>query len=560
MRTGLQRLLLFTVLFITALNLSAQDAYRTNVTSTVAQWTNIATWQRFDTPTSTWVAADHFPTYLDGVITIQAGDSIQMSGATSAGVRIDQVVVDPGGILVFFNNQNGNVTLNDGAGDDIIVDGKLYVATAGRLDGSAKIQVNDGGLFTIRNTGLLTAFVNNDGTMHWGANGQNAGVFTGCLIVNNDTCVWINGNTNMVSNTTFVNNGTLWITPTTGNLHCYNSSFEKIINNGTILNTGSAYSVDFEVRMDNRGIIGGVGTLTFSEGVDAGGIISPGMSPGRLIVSPSILINPTINIEISTTGAVAGVNYDQLTINAGTSLIGATINVTNTANDPVNTQYTIINVASGTLGNDFPYAIINAPSNFSAAFTGSALVLTKTALVPLPVTWGRFDAIALDNKVSLAWTTLMEQNTSHFIIEHSTNASTFTPIANIDAQENSAYEAHYKYFFTSPDLSKTNYFRIKQVDLDGKSTYSVTRTVWFDHGRLITFQAYPNPVKDVLQLNIQTKNVQVSLADLSGKTIQQLTLQPGQYSVNMQSLPNGIYYLNFFVKGKRVETKKIIKQ
>jgi hypothetical protein len=561
MRLNLQRLLLFAVLSVAALNLSAQDAYRTNFTTAVAQWTTVASWQRFDSGTNTWVAASHFPTYLDGVITIQAGDSLQMSGPTSADVTLDQVVVEAGGILVFFNNQSGTVNLIDGPGDgDIIVNGKLYIGTSGSLTAYAKILVNDGALFTVRNTGLLArAYLVNNGTMHWGANGQNAGVFAGCAIENNNTCIWINGNTRMTG-CSFINNGIMWITPTTGNIIWYGDNFDIATNNGTIVNTGGTYTVNFQIRIDNNGILGGVGTLNFANGVNTRGTISPGFSPGHLTVNSIILENATLNIEIATTGAVAGVNYDQLTVIGAASLYGLTINVTNTANDPVNTQYNIITSTTGIVNANSPYPIINVPNNFTAAFTGSALVLTKIAMLSLPVTWGKFDAVAQGNKVLLDWTTMMEQNTSHFVIEHSTNASTFTPVANIEAQENSAYESRYKYIFAGSDLSKTNYFRIKQVDLDGKHTYSATRSVRFDQGKLVTLQAYPNPVTDVLQLNIQTENVQALLTDLSGKTIQQLTLQPGQHSLNMQSLPKGIYQLSFFIKGVRVETKKIIKQ
>lgn len=400
MRLNLQRLLLFAVLSVTVINLYAQDAYRTNFTTAVAQWTNVASWQRFDSGTNTWVAASHFPTSADGVITIQAGDSLQMSGATSAYVTIDEVVIEAGGILVFFNNQSGEVNLADGPGDDdIIVNGKLYIGTSGYLVAQAKILVNDGALFTVRNTALLSnAHVVNNGVMHWGANGQSAGVFYGCLIENNDTCIWINGNTRMTGNTTFYNKGIMYITPTTGNLIWYDSfSYEKIINTGTILNTGSAYSIDFQIRLENSGTIGGGGTFLFTRGVGATGTFSPGLSPSsvaHLTVSPAIITNPTININIATTGAVAGVNYDQLTFSSTAGFIGGTVNVTNTADDPVNTQYTIINTTSGSLGNDYPYVTINKPSNFTAAFTGSALVLTKTAMLPLPVTWGNFDAVA----------------------------------------------------------------------------------------------------------------------------------------------------------------------
>lgn len=564
MKTNFTRLLLFTALFFTVLQASSQAVgdYRTNFATASAQWTTAASWQEWDGVA--WVAAGAFPTSANGVITIQAGDSLLLSGATS-NISIDQVVIDPGGILVFFNNTSGAVTINNGTGDDIAVNGRLYVGGTGNTTGAGTIHVNSGGLFTLRNTGVLGSPVINDGQMNFGAVGVSAGTILTTTVTNNAgaTAVWIDGNANLSTGASFVNNGTFYATELSTAVVNWNNTGagNSITNTGTMLNL-TANNMNIVPSVTNTGTLGGSGTYTFTTIPTNSGIISPGQSPGILTVSANSITGkaPAINIELTSSGAVQGGTYDHLIVPTAVNVTGATLNVSNTTLhlDAVGTQYTIMTTTAGNITG--PFATVNKPTNFTVTYNANSVVLTKIALHPLPVTWGEFKAVAQGSKVLLDWTTLMEENTSHFVIEHSTNAAQFTPIANVEARGNSTYEANYKYTFASPDLSKANYFRIKQVDLDGKSTYSVTRSVKFDKGQVVAIQAYPNPVKDVLTLNIQRENIQVLLADQTGKTIQRLNVQPGQHSINMQSLPTGIYQLAVFEKGVRIETKQIMKQ
>lgn len=562
MKTNFTRLLSLAALFFMVFNVSAQDAYRTNVTDGVAsQWLTPGNWQRFDTPTSTWVTATSFPTSADGVITIQTGDTLQLTGAGS-NISIDQVVIEPGAVLVIFNTTSGTVTLNDGAGDDISVLGRFYVATGGTITGSSTshIQIQNGGQFTLRNTGVLAAPLSNDGTIIFGlaSPAQVAGTILSTTVVNNDSLVWANGNSALSTNASFTNNGLILFNSITSNWNTTGTN--TLTNNGTIRNL-TTNTLQIFVPLTNTGTFSGTGTFQLNNVTSNTGILSPGTSPGVMTVSPAAITSrtPSINIELASDGAVAGTNYDQLNVNGAVNVSGATLNMTNstTTAEPVGTTYTILTSTGAITGT---FATTNIPTNFTLTYNTNSIVATKIALFPLPVSWGSFNAVSQGNKVALDWTTMMEENTSYFIVEHSTNGSSFTGVATVQAQGNSTYEAKYKYIFASPDLTKNNYFRIKQVDIDGKSSYSATRSVKFDKGQVVALQVYPNPVKDVLQLNIQRANIQVLLVDQTGKTVQQLSLQQGQHTIDMASMPTGIYQLAIFEKGIRIDTKKIMKQ
>src|SRR6218665_3311097 len=539
---------------------SAQDAYRTNFRGYSTLWTNAASWQRFDREKNSWVQASHYPTYLDGIITIQTGDSVQLFGAADDALIIDQVVVEKDATLVFIKNETRPVIVNDGEGNDITVDGNIYIEAEGAVRGKGNIQVNKGAFFCMKNSGFVGLTINNNGTMRLGGIGQITGVFSGCNIVNNGTCVWTNGNLFMDSAATFINHGRMEIS-TAMDLALSNvkTSGSTFINKGILLNGAKAFAVDFKVRMENYGTLGGVGTFLFSGGVNSSGTISPGASPGHLTIGPGALKSPVINIEIATTGAVAGLNYDRLTVYSLQDLNGATINVTDAAADSVNTEYTIIDATKPLQRKPYPELNLFAPGNFTWSFQGDRLILKKISEEALPVSWGGFKAIAKAGNVSLEWNAAMDKRTSYFIVEHSTDATTYSPVAKVDAQHGEAAEAYYNFIFSNTDLLRTNYFRIKQVNSDGRSGYSVARTVKFDKGTLIALQAHPDMENNEVMLNIQTENVRVYLENGAGRLIQQFAFLPGQHSVYTDALPVGTYKMRMFVRDVMVEEKQIVK-
>ncbi|MCG2613253.1 hypothetical protein LZZ85_03140 [Terrimonas sp. NA20] len=556
--------LLFTgIVLVPAFQVFAQDAYRTHTAGKVSQWTDVAIWQRYDPDQKAWLSAERFPASADGVITIQTGDSVIISGIAAARLSIDQVVIDQNASLVLMQNENSAVKLNDGDGDDITIRGRMYIGAEGMLRGEGKIQVTETGVFSLRDNGLLSASLSNNGTIHLGGQGNGAGSFAACQIVNNKTCRWIDGQLMMDSATVFTNNGLFQINAVAGDLICNGNKKHpaRIINKGAIINVGKEHVVEFRVKVENSGTIGGVGTFVFSGGANSGGVISPGASPGHLTLGKGIPASPVINIEIATTGAVAGVNYDQLTVPSLSDLADATINVTNTAADSVNTEYTIINAKALQLekGKSYPQLTVHAPSNFSYSFKGNRLVLVKIAKDPLEITWGGFRAFANGKDVMLHWNTVADTRTSHFLIEHSTDGVTYNQVNKVEVKRGATGEVNYDLTFTGADLFRTNYFRVKQVNKDGRTGCSVARSVRYDRGTVSSFQFDTNLENEELLLNIQAKNVTAAITDITGKSLHEFALQPGQHSVYVEILPAGAYRFNFYVKGVMVETKQFVK-
>ena len=546
--------LLCSLLFSQSLTAQSIGDYRSNVSPT-GLWSDVSSWQTWNG--SAWVAAASAPTNLSGVVTILAGDSIRMNLATT----FDQVIVDNLGILVIFNTGTPTTfTLNDGTGPDIENNGKLYVSAGATLTGTGTIQNNSGGIFILRNQGILAVNTTNNGT----ANVSGTGNIQNATFTNNKTFVLIDFTLNL-NNATLQNNDSLVIV-FTGN--SFFAGTGGVLNNaasGVIFKPNAAGTVrtNIGVTFNNNGRIKGYGEYVFITTATNNGSIAPGNSPGTLLVNPSSITGktPAVNMEISTTGAVAGTNYDQLNFSTidflNTNVTGMTLNLSNTASDPVNTIYTLM-TSTGTITG--PFLAVNIPSNFGAlTYNSNSITVQKQALVALPLAWGKFMATRQNNQVLLHWETLQESNTDKFVVEHSINGQSFTAIGSVAARGNSVDLSGYGFIHATPEKRGINYYRIRQIDRDGRGSYSSLRYVSFKDGKNRPALITPNPVKDMMQVVVNTTDITVTINDLKGKSMRILRLQPGMHQVNVSDLPAGTYHLLVYEKQQRVDTWSIIK-
>lgn len=91
--------------------------------------------------------------------------------------------------------------------------------------------------------------------------------------------------------------------------------------------------------------------------------------------------------------------------------------------------------------------------------------------ISLPITLINFTATLLNHEVSLKWSTSSEINNDYFIVEKSTDSEHFVDIKTIDGAGNSNTIINYETIdYTSNGCYI--YYRLKQVDYDGKFTYS----------------------------------------------------------------------------------------
>ena len=120
----------------------ASGDYRTKASGT---WNTVGIWERYNG--SAWVAAAAAPTSANGAITIQSPNKVTVSTA----VTVDQVTIDAGATLY---DSSATLTINDGTGVDITVNGTLDIGNTVSQNNNSSILTN--GTTILRSTGTIS--------------------------------------------------------------------------------------------------------------------------------------------------------------------------------------------------------------------------------------------------------------------------------------------------------------------------------------------------------------------------------------------------------------------
>jgi len=173
----------------------------------------------------------------------------------------------------------------------------------------------------------------------------------------------------------------------------------------------------------------------------------------------------------------------------------------------------------------------------------------------LPVNLISFDSEVTNNQsVKLTWTTASETNNQYFDIQRSTNGKDFTMIGRVNGKGNSQETIAYEYTDKQPK-NGVNYYRLKQVDFNGKSEYS--KIIASKEISGLT-KVYPNPVNNILQVNDSQVVSDIKLFDFAGKIFYQNTVKKDQYDIS--DVPAGNYILLIRKLDNSVYTERIIKK
>jgi hypothetical protein len=176
----------------------------------------------------------------------------------------------------------------------------------------------------------------------------------------------------------------------------------------------------------------------------------------------------------------------------------------------------------------------------------------------LPVTLISYTAKAQNNNALLNWKTASEINNSHFVIERSTDGKNFNQIAIVNAK--SAQGADYTYTDYNT-TSGTNYYRLLQVDLDGKTTDLGVKSVKFNLQE-VAINAYPNPATDFVNLSFDPGVFDTAiLVDVNGKVLSTLKIASVQNiaRIDLSNVNSGTYLVQLI--GANAKTvKKVIKR
>jgi len=189
----------------------------------------------------------------------------------------------------------------------------------------------------------------------------------------------------------------------------------------------------------------------------------------------------------------------------------------------------------------------------------------------LPVSLINFTGIKEGAINRLSWTTTTETNNAGFSIERSADGSNFSSLSYVATKaENGNSTNTINYGFNDiRTLTGNNYYRLKQVDKDGKATYSSIVLIKGDKVRAIMITGlYPNPATSEVKLAVESPNaekVTILVTDVTGKVVvqsnQSLVVGSNTIILGTANLANGNYFVKMIcANGCETTTAKFVKQ
>jgi hypothetical protein len=255
------------------------------------------------------------------------------------------------------------------------------------------------------------------------------------------------------------------------------------------------------------------------------------------------------------------------TPDAGTADYGMTLNGRN--QDIAGTIYTIVKrttAGPGVWTNAGSYISSSNAAGVVSAVRDSYTGFSQFAIVRstdyLPVTLLRFDAECRDEGVVLEWATASEQNSELYRIDRSADAALWETLEEMAAAGNSSSTIQYQFIDKTP-LSEENYYRLVQMDYDGKFSIYGPVAARCEVQQLPAVQYFPNPF--TADLIVQTSNLTgnhavIRICNVLGETVFQkdipgLSNSNNQFVLPLAYLAAGLYTIEMKTENYNNKTK-----
>lgn len=264
--------------------------------------------------------------------------------------------------------------------------------------------------------------------------------------------------------------------------------------------------------------------------------------------------------NFTTSAPVGTCTYNGTTYDA--TITGTPVVLLNTSTTPLTGQQiatipTYISVSPSQTLSIRIYAWITGSGN--RYFTSQNVKIDGvTSDAVLPLTLNQFSVSWQNDNVLLQWHTSSEVNMRGFTIESSNDATNFTAMATIAANNQTSNSYHW---LDASTRNGTIYYRLKMINKDGSFTYS--NIVSIPQKTVATLTIYPNPIVNKLVLNYTrtTNAAQAAIYSIEGKKLVNISIPNGsvQTSVDASTLPKGLYVLQW-LNNSTIKTIKFLKQ
>ena len=201
-------------------------------------------------------------------------------------------------------------------------------------------------------------------------------------------------------------------------------------------------------------------------------------------------------------------------------------------------------------------------SNETLAPPGVTLDDAIVSTIVLPLEWLSFKATPITadgaNKVALTWETASEKDVINFNVERSDDGKVFTKIGAAIPANNKVSKSSYTAYDDKP-LNGVSYYRIRQTDVDGKTTVTKIESVTLNSKKAVgKFTFYPKPIQKGTPLSILTDVQGVydfKVIDMTGKVMYNQKLQGNNIELKGLSLAAGTYLYEILSGEQRMSGK-----
>ena len=161
------------------------------------------------------------------------------------------------------------------------------------------------------------------------------------------------------------------------------------------------------------------------------------------------------------------------------------------------------------------------------------------------------------NGVRLDWTTTVEENNKHFLVERSADGRKFVTIGQVKGAGDSFVEQKYRFSDNRP-LPGLNYYRLAQVDYDGTIHRHEVISVLYEQKANI--KLFPNPVADgpiyldyfVTSSGTATLEWMSAAGQVLSRELMELERGSQRIQLELGDWPSGLYHLRMTISGEQL--------
>lgn len=195
------------------------------------------------------------------------------------------------------------------------------------------------------------------------------------------------------------------------------------------------------------------------------------------------------------------------------------------------------------------------------------LAVTYPTSIALPIQLTDFEASYNSevDSIEIYWQTYSERDNDYFILEKSNDGTLFTEIKKIKGNGTTNKVSNYS-VFDEKSVNMLVYYRLKQIDYNGKINYSKTISIYDLISKIKVSNVYPNPTVENATIDIYSPtraDIYYKITDFSGKTIEYklVEIKKGENHIPIISshLSKGIYTIQLSVENKLSHYLKLIK-